>query len=139
MAVVYTRNRISHGSEMLMGAVAWAAYGIDFLINIILDWIGVGEILSPIFMLLVGGMFVFWFATKGVNVFKPRILREIAFKVILSFIPIVNIFAFSKTKNGLIEPSIRAAVRRVIEITREEDDQYNQEQAAKTTSSNSTA
>ncbi|HZS43237.1 MAG TPA: hypothetical protein VFA52_03415 [Candidatus Paceibacterota bacterium] len=131
MAVIYTRNRISAASEMLMGAVAWAAYGINFLVNILGDWFGIGEIVSFIFMALVYCMFAFWFATKGVSVFKGKIAGAAAGKFVLSLIPIVNVFAFSRTKKGLIEPSVRAFVRQVTEITREEDDVYNQKQINK--------
>ena len=119
-------------TELLMGGTAWFVYGFNALINVFLDWLfGAGAVVSIILEVGAYCMFAFWFGTKGVSVFSGRRAVEFWGKGFWSFIPIVNVFAWNRNKQGLLEPNIRGRVRKIIEMAREEDEEYNAKQQAK--------
>jgi hypothetical protein len=126
------RERISPMTEMMMGWAAWAAYGINFLIEIVAGWIGIGLIASIIFMIMAYSCFVMWFIFKGVNVFSPKLIGNFAFGALISSIPIINLFYISlDKKTGVPTPGIRKNVGKVIALIQKEDEDYNKSQAAK--------
>ena len=123
--------RISGATEGLMKGVAYAAYGTNFLINIVGGWFGIGEIASTVFMFFTYCAYVLWFALKGVYVFSPKTLGKFIVSFILNEIPIVNVLYFTQSKNGLPQPGIVAMVARVVDQSREEDKQKGTDSAEK--------
>jgi hypothetical protein len=120
------RERISPMTEMMMGWAAWAAYGLNFLIEIVAGWIGIGLIASIIFMIMAYSCFVIWFIFKGVNVFDPKLIGNFAFGAFISSIPIINLFYISlDKKTGVPTPGIRKNVGKVIALIQKEDEEYN--------------
>ena len=115
--------RISGATEGLMKGVAYAVYGTNFLINIIGDWFGIGEVASTVFMFFTYCAYVLWFALKGVYVFSPKTLGKFIVSFILNEIPVVNVLYFTQSKNGLPQPGIVAMVGRIVDQSREEDKQ----------------
>lgn len=126
--------RISAATEGLMKGVAYAVYGTNFLINIVGDWFGIGEIASTVFMFFTYCAYVLWFALKGVYVFSPKTLSKFIVSFILNEIPIVNVLYFTQSKNGLPQPGIVTMVARVVDQSREEDKQKGEAAGQKNTS-----
>ncbi len=115
--------RISAGKEAEMKAVAYAVYGANFLIELILDWVGIGEIVSPVFMAIMYAAFALWFNRLGVKILGGKVTGKFLFSMIISVIPIVNLFYFSLGKSGLPMPGIVKTVEKIIALTREEDEE----------------
>ena len=130
------RKRISSGTEVFMKGTAWFVYGVNFLVNIIGDWFGVGEVLSFVFMAMAYAGFGLWFSFKRVSVVDPKYIKDFAIKMILGVIPIVNVLQVSKTKNGLYVPGVCGMVERIIERAKTEDDEHNQKIQAKAMAKN---
>jgi hypothetical protein len=113
--------RIGGGTEFLMKSIAYAVYGTNFVIQLFANWVGIGFIVSPIFMGFSYAFFAFWFMIKGSSIFDPKVFIQFAVSALISLIPFVNMLYFRLNKNGLPEPGIVAMVSRVIGVTRDED------------------
>ena len=113
--------RIGGTTEVLMMGFAWSIYALNFLVEIVGDWFGVGEIASLIIMIAVNIIFVLWFTYKSVSVFDPKIIWKFIISFIISSIPILNLFYFSRGKSGVIKPGFIARIKSIIENSREED------------------
>lgn len=124
------------GTEIMMKGTAWFVYFVDFLVNIIGDWFGAGELISFIFMALAYAGFALWFAFHRVSIVDPKYAKEFFVKMVISVIPIVNVFYFTVTKNGSFVPGIRGMVENIIERSKEEDREYNQKIIASRTPQN---
>ena len=113
--------RISKSTEGLMRALALIIYGANFLINLVGDWFGVGEVVSLIFMIVAYVIYVFWFKSHKVSVFESKVMWQFILSAIISAIPILNVLFFRMSKSGIPLPGIASMVEKVTEQSRAED------------------
>ena len=113
--------RISKTTEMLMLGVAWSVYATNFIVEIIGDWFGIGEVISLVLMIGANVVFILWFKYKGVSVFAPKVIWKFLLSFILSSLPVINLFYFSRGGSGIIKPGFVARIKSIIETSREED------------------
>ncbi len=115
-------TRISKTTQMLMEGVAWCVYGVDFLINLVGDLFGVGEVISFIFMVIAVVLYIFWFYLKGVKVFDPAVLKKVWLRALVAIIPIIDVLPIFPTKQSSLNwPGFPGFVRNLIAETQEED------------------
>lgn len=123
------RERISSTTELMMNWVAWGVYAMNFLVEIVMGWVGIGLIASVVFMIFAYTSFAIWFILKGVNVFSPKLVGNFLFGAAISAIPIINMFYISlDKKTGIPTPGIRKNIGKIIALIQKEDAQYNSRQ-----------
>ncbi len=108
-----------------MTMLAWIFYGLNFLIDVLLLWIGVGEAANFFMEIAEYLLFAIWFAFSGVNVLSAGNRLIFFSRFLLNEIPIVGPLLFGVDK-GKVKGGIVAMVSKIVDNTKKEDDLHNQ-------------
>jgi hypothetical protein len=115
--------RISEVTGSFMLFVAYIVYIVNFVINILGDEWGVGEVLSFIFMAFSYACFAAWFTFEGASPFEQTgTLVKYVLSWIISMIPVLNVFYFEVPESGILQPGIVANVSKMIKESRKQDE-----------------